>query len=196
MSATDWEEAFGGDHGGDHFEPREDESFPSTTVIREADSGKAILVRFKDGKEKWVPKSQITDESEIAQVGEQGTLVITEWLAGKWAEEEDEAAEPPVSVSGVVCLKQTDRALMVRIPGMKEPIWIPTSHVIKDGEVQGDGDVGILKVTAWIAAQKGLNGQTVLSLGGQSKSAGREVGRTAQDDLSGNDDDDDDGIPF
>ncbi len=47
-------------------------------AIRETDM--AILVDI-DGEEHWVPKSQILDESEVWQDGDEGTLVVSGWLA-------------------------------------------------------------------------------------------------------------------
>ena len=41
---------------------------------------KAILVEI-DGEEVWIPQSQITDDSEVWKEGDEGTLVITEWIA-------------------------------------------------------------------------------------------------------------------
>lgn len=49
-------------------------------VIRATDD--ALLVY--DGCERWIPKSQICEESEINEhstEGESGTLVLPEWLA-------------------------------------------------------------------------------------------------------------------
>lgn len=47
-------------------------------AIRETD--KALLCRIED-EEVWIPKSQITDDSEVYELGGEGTLVITQWLA-------------------------------------------------------------------------------------------------------------------
>lgn len=52
-------------------------------VIRATD--KALLVEY-ELDQKWIPKSQIHDDSEIYksdQVGQIGILVIPEWLAEK-----------------------------------------------------------------------------------------------------------------
>lgn len=45
---------------------------------------KALLCRI-DGVDHWIPKSQITDDSEVWDEGEhaEGTLVITAWLANE-----------------------------------------------------------------------------------------------------------------
>jgi Ser-tRNA(Ala) deacylase AlaX len=42
----------------------------------------AILVEI-EGTEMWFPKSQIHEDSEIWQEGDDGHLYITEWLAQK-----------------------------------------------------------------------------------------------------------------
>jgi len=43
-------------------------------------TAKAILVEI-DGDEYWIPQSQIDDDSEVWQEGDEGVLVITEWIA-------------------------------------------------------------------------------------------------------------------
>lgn len=49
---------------------------------------KALLVRFEDGREDWVPKSQIHDDSEVFQANQEGKMVVTAWYAKQkgWAE--------------------------------------------------------------------------------------------------------------
>lgn len=44
---------------------------------------KAILVVIPSVEEKWIPKSQVHDDSEIWKEGMTGCLVITQWLAEK-----------------------------------------------------------------------------------------------------------------
>lgn len=60
--------------------------------IKESGSGKALLVKNSSCEEFegeqpsgtcWVPKSQITDDSEVFEVGGEGTLCVTEWFAKK-----------------------------------------------------------------------------------------------------------------
>lgn len=41
----------------------------------------AVLVDIPGIGEKWIPKSQIDDDSEVWEEGNEGTLVITEWFA-------------------------------------------------------------------------------------------------------------------
>lgn len=45
-----------------------------------AATGDAILVIIDD-EEYWIPKSHILDESEVWKNGDEGTLVITQWIA-------------------------------------------------------------------------------------------------------------------
>lgn len=42
----------------------------------------AILVNI-EGKEHWIPQSQIDDDSEVWQEGDEGELIISEWFATK-----------------------------------------------------------------------------------------------------------------
>lgn len=49
-------------------------------VVCKHATDKAILVEI-DGEDFWIPQSQITDDSEVWKGGDEGTLVITEWIA-------------------------------------------------------------------------------------------------------------------
>ncbi len=51
-----------------------------------AETAEAVLVKL-DGAQVWVPKSQISDDSEVGALGDEGTLVVAEWFAVKqeWA---------------------------------------------------------------------------------------------------------------
>lgn len=40
-----------------------------------------MAFRIQDGTEEWVPTSLINDDSEVYQVGDEGTLVVPEWFA-------------------------------------------------------------------------------------------------------------------
>jgi len=60
--------------------------------IAESKNGKSLLMQNDDCKEFededepgkcWLPKSQITDDSEVYKVDDEGTLTVTEWLAEK-----------------------------------------------------------------------------------------------------------------
>jgi hypothetical protein len=52
--------------------------FQDVTAIRATDS--ALLVDI-DGKEVWIPQSMISDDSEVYEVGHEGELVVSQWLA-------------------------------------------------------------------------------------------------------------------
>lgn len=51
------------------------------TALKESD--KALLVNI-EGEDRWIPKSQIDDDSEVFAQGHSGMLVVNEW----WAEKE------------------------------------------------------------------------------------------------------------
>lgn len=44
---------------------------------------KAILVMLPDNDEKWIPKSQVHDDSEVFEDGNHGVLIISKWFADK-----------------------------------------------------------------------------------------------------------------
>lgn len=50
----------------------------SVKVVRETD--KAILVVL-DKDQIWIPKSQITDDSNVWKEGQEGDLYVSEWFA-------------------------------------------------------------------------------------------------------------------
>jgi hypothetical protein len=49
-------------------------------VICKAATGKAILVVI-EGEEYWIPQSQVDDDSEVWEKDDEGTLVISDWIA-------------------------------------------------------------------------------------------------------------------
>lgn len=70
-------------------------SIEGVTVIRT--SPKAILVKGGEfRKDTWLPKSQLKDGTDIDEVGDEGTVVIPEWLAEAKGllEDEEDAGEP------------------------------------------------------------------------------------------------------
>lgn len=52
--------------------------FDNTRAIK---ATKMALLCSIDGDDVWIPISQITDDSEVFREGDEGTLVITWWLA-------------------------------------------------------------------------------------------------------------------
>lgn len=62
--------------------PNKDETHSIEDAICTKETTDALLCEF-EGKELWIPKSQITEESEVQGEGEEGMLVVTQWLAEK-----------------------------------------------------------------------------------------------------------------
>lgn len=59
-----------------------------------------------------------------------------------------------VSVGTVVCIHETDLALLVE--GLEDDeVWVPRSVVSEDSEVVQDGDSGDLWVAEWFAMERG-----------------------------------------
>ena len=42
-----------------------------------------LLVQFDDLDEEWLPKSQISEDSEVYKEGTSGTLIVSKWIADK-----------------------------------------------------------------------------------------------------------------
>jgi len=56
--------------------------FDGCTV--EAETAKAVLVVIPDlNKKVWIPKSQVHEDSEVEEKGDEGALAITAWFAEK-----------------------------------------------------------------------------------------------------------------
>jgi len=60
-----------------------------------------------------------------------------------------------VTISDVVCIKETDAALLIRLEDGTEH-WIPRSQLSKDSDVSNEDDEGAITLTRWIAEQKSL----------------------------------------
>ena len=54
--------------------------FENVRVTAETDL--AILCEI-EGKEVWIPSSQVHEDSEVSSQGDEGTLLITRWFAEK-----------------------------------------------------------------------------------------------------------------
>ena len=48
-----------------------------------AETDLAVCVEGITDEDVWVPKSQISDDSEVWKKGDEGELIITEWFAEK-----------------------------------------------------------------------------------------------------------------
>lgn len=60
-----------------------------------------------------------------------------------------------VYFDGVTCTGETEKAILVDIPDILEPVWVPQSQVEDDSEVYAKNHCGRLAVSDWIAEQKG-----------------------------------------
>jgi len=60
-----------------------------------------------------------------------------------------------VSFKGVLCKRQTPKAILVELQQEKE-VWIPQSQIHDDSEVYREGDAGTLVVSEWFAEKEGL----------------------------------------
>jgi hypothetical protein len=64
----------------------DDRSNADTTKLKDVQAiratEKALLCRI-EGEEHWVPQSQITEDSEVYEPGDEGTLVVMTWWAEK-----------------------------------------------------------------------------------------------------------------
>ena len=63
-------------------EHKEPEYIDFEDVVCNRETDKAIRVKI-DGEEYWIPKSQISEDSEVFKDESEGTLIITEWIAEK-----------------------------------------------------------------------------------------------------------------
>lgn len=61
---------------------RDTEYFTIYDVVCTHDTEHAILIEVDD-EEYWIPKSQISDDSEVYEDGGEGTCIIPLWLAEK-----------------------------------------------------------------------------------------------------------------
>lgn len=80
------------------YDPSGDEPVKMGTATVQAVTAKAVLVRSGGGREHWIPKSGIHDDSEVYGTddygkqqarGSSGTLIVKRWFARKegWTSE-------------------------------------------------------------------------------------------------------------
>jgi len=190
VAAEDWLD-FGYDEWDEREErrmswaPRTDNFVVFNDVKFLKSATRAILCRFKEGNERWVPFSQMPDGFNPEE-GTEGDLEVTEWFADR-LDEEDGEKEDDVAVPDVTVLRESDKALQVRV-GRGEPIWIPKTQIREASPVQHDGERGVLLISAWIAEQKGLSGSAVAppaeraNVGSQVRSQGKPAARQEKDE--------------
>ena len=133
-----------------------DVTVENAECVRHTD--KALLVRV-NGKEHWMPQAAIGHGSQLFVSGDSGTLVVAGWFADEWERKVDgsAAAADSVAVENVACLSETrsGKAIIVRTKAGRE-IMIPVSQLVNGNEVRHEGDLGTLRVSSWIAREKGL----------------------------------------
>jgi hypothetical protein len=62
--------------------PNERPTIAIDDVVALKETSLALLCLI-DGKEHWLPKSVIHEDSEVSAEGDEGTLVVPEWFAEK-----------------------------------------------------------------------------------------------------------------
>lgn len=62
-----------------------------------------------------------------------------------------------VSISVKSVQRETPKALLVALENGQE-IWMPKSQIMSGSEVSSEGDSGEMKISEWIAGEKGLLG--------------------------------------
>lgn len=55
-------------------------SIDDVVCIWETDNAIKVII---EGDEYWIPQSHVDDDSEVWKKGDEGTLVISDWIAGK-----------------------------------------------------------------------------------------------------------------
>jgi hypothetical protein len=68
----------------------------------------------------------------------------------------DKKKEELVEFFDCVVIHSTDKAVLIKMPEMPQPIWFPQSQIHANSEIWKQGDEGTLVVTQWIAEKKGL----------------------------------------
>lgn len=129
-------------------------TIPDVKFLNRTD--RAVLVKFPGAGQRWVPISQTPDDFD-PEIPSEGDLVVTEWFSNK-LEEEGEEEEEDVTLPNTVVLRESDKAIQVRLADGATH-WIPKTQIRETSEVQNDGDRGKLVVSAWIAEQKDLLGE-------------------------------------
>jgi hypothetical protein len=62
----------------DNDEQWEPVSFDDVVCLSQTKMAIKVLV---DGEEYWIPKSQVNEDSEVYQKGDEGKLIVPRWLA-------------------------------------------------------------------------------------------------------------------
>jgi hypothetical protein len=57
------------------------ETFPNVKCV--AETSKAIKAELEDGAQHWIPKSMLSDDSEVYEEGTDGKLIVKSWFCEK-----------------------------------------------------------------------------------------------------------------
>lgn len=72
--------------------PRREPKTVSFPFVKATQATRRDLLVVVEGKERWVPKNVVHDDSEVWRLGDEGTLVLPEWYVEEygWFEGEPE----------------------------------------------------------------------------------------------------------
>jgi len=59
------------------------------------------------------------------------------------------------TIEKCVCVRETDKAILVECDEFDEALWIPLSQIDDDSEVYKEGTEGDLIASSWFAEKKG-----------------------------------------
>jgi len=66
----------------------------------------------------------------------------------------DPTRDEPETIADVICMRETDKALLCTIDGAE--VWIPKSQLLAGNEVDARGCQGDLVIPRWLAIEKQL----------------------------------------
>ena len=61
-----------------------------------------------------------------------------------------------VAIDDCECVGETAKAILVQIPDIDEPMWMPKTQIHDDSDVYENEGTGTLIVSRWIATQKDI----------------------------------------
>lgn len=153
---------------------------------------KSVLCRFPDGEERFVSRAQCpSDQMWPDEEDQLFDLEVSSWMVSVWNET---PPEQPVKIADVLCLRETAKAIQVRLPSGGTPEWLPLKGLHRESPVRGDGDRGELWVLPWAAKMKGWDDSAHVAA--EDDKRARDGVANVGDDARGGFVDDGDEIPF
>jgi len=61
----------------------------------------------------------------------------------------------PYDIEDAVCIRETEKAILIEAPQFDSAVWIPITQIHMDSEVTEKGDEGTLRVYMWLARERG-----------------------------------------